>query len=71
MSVVKYDNPLLEHIVSNINQYPNTANLPLIRLIPMCLELNRLTTGGEEKLNELANSLESMASIILQSKNVA
>ena len=69
MSVVKCDSPLLEHVVSNINQYPNIANLPIVQLVPMCLELNRLTTGGDEKLSELARSLEAMASVILQ--NVA
>lgn len=71
MSVVKCDNPLLEYVVERLHDYPNIASLPIVQLVPMCLELNRLTTGGETKLNELADSLESMATIILQSKNVA
>lgn len=71
MSVVKCDNPLLEYVTSHLSDYPNIANLPIVQWVPMCLELDRLTTGGDEKLKALADALESMASIILQNKRVA
>lgn len=64
-SVVKCDNKLLMFIVDNISEYPNASHLPVIQLIAMCSQLSRLTAGGQDKLRELADAIESSASIFL------